>query len=332
MNQFLHVANGTSTTMTIEAARIPGAVSIWADPLHDGPVPGGLSDDELLEVRARHLSSLSSQESPQWSPASAGYEETVDGLKAWRRIIAAHDTYRELVLWYEHDLFDQLNLLQLLTWIRSHLPARKPVSLICIDSFPGRPTFKGLGELTVSELAPLLDTRQPVTNAQFALADRAWRAFREPAPTPIDDLRRDDTAALPFLSAALTAFLREFPWTSDGLSRSERRLLELASGGITLNSAFLRLDEGQRAYYVTDLSLQRLADELTRTSPALLTWGGGASFRTRTIAITESGRRVLAGDADRVSACGIDRWYGGVHLQPGNLWRWDDESQRIGGA
>jgi hypothetical protein len=49
VNEFLHVANGTSTTMTIEAARIPGAVSIWADPLHDGPVPGGLSDDELLE-------------------------------------------------------------------------------------------------------------------------------------------------------------------------------------------------------------------------------------------------------------------------------------------
>ena len=114
--------------------------------------------------------------------------------------------------------------------------------------------------------------------------------------------------------------------------RPERRLLELASGGITLNSAFLRLDEGQRAYYVTDLSLQHLADELTRTSPALLAWSGGDSFRTRTMATTESGRRVLAADADRVAVCGIDRWFGGVHVHPGHLWRWDDESQRIGRA
>ena len=331
MNEFLHVANGTSTTMTIEAARIPGAVSIWADPLHDGPVPGGLSDDELLEVRARHLSS-------QWSPASAGdddnssFDETVGGLKAWRSVIAAHDSYRELVLWYEHDLFDQLNLLQLLTWVRDPLPATKPVSLICIDSFPGRPTFKGLGELTASELAPLLDTREPVTEAQYALAARAWRAFREPTPEPLDEVRRSDTSALPFLSASLTAFLREYPSTRDGLSRSERRLLELASPGITLNSAFLRFDEGQRAYYVTDLVLQRLADELTTSVPALLTSSGGPSFRTRTIAITDSGRRVLAGDADRVAVCGIDRWFGGVHVHPGNLWRWDDESQRIGRA
>ena len=52
---FLHVANGTSTTMTIEAAGLPGARSIWADPLYEGPVPGGLSDDELCDVRARYL-------------------------------------------------------------------------------------------------------------------------------------------------------------------------------------------------------------------------------------------------------------------------------------
>lgn len=50
-----HVANGTSTTATIQAARIPGACSIWADPFHEGPVPAGLSDEDLLGVRMRLL-------------------------------------------------------------------------------------------------------------------------------------------------------------------------------------------------------------------------------------------------------------------------------------
>ena len=50
-SRFLHVANGTSTTMTIEAAGIPGTVSIWADPLHDGPVPSGVTDEELIALR-----------------------------------------------------------------------------------------------------------------------------------------------------------------------------------------------------------------------------------------------------------------------------------------
>ena len=52
MSRFLHVANGSSTTRTIAEAGIPGLLSIWADPLHDGPVPGGLTDEALLEVRA----------------------------------------------------------------------------------------------------------------------------------------------------------------------------------------------------------------------------------------------------------------------------------------
>jgi len=320
MNEFLHVANGTSTTMTIEAARIPGAVSIWADPLHDGPVPGGLSDAELLDVRARHLGGA---DEPSFS-------ETVEGLKEWRRIIAAHEAYRELVLWYEHDVFDQLNLIQLLPWIRDHLPPSTPVSLICINSYPGRPSFKGLGELTASELAPLLDARQLVSDEQYAVADRAWRAFREPTPEPLDRLRESDTSALPYLSSALTGFLREFPWTIDGLSRSERRLLQLtAAGSLTLASAFPRMDDAQRAYYVSDESLNDIADDLSGATPALLTASDGEGLR-RTVAITDTGREVLAGRLDRVAVCGLDRWFGGTHLQAGNIWRWDEERQRIG--
>jgi hypothetical protein len=319
VNEFLHVANGTSTTTTIEAARIPGAVSIWADPLHDGPVPGALSDAELVDVRARHLG----------GSAEPSFSETVAGLKEWRRIIADHDAYGELVLWYEHDLFDQLNLIQLLTWIHDHLPSSKPVSLICIDSYPGRPSFKGLGELTVSELTPLLETRKSVTNGQYEMADRAWRAFREPTPEPLDRLRESDTSAMPYLASALTGFLREFPWTTDGLSRSERRLLQLtAAGGLTLTSALPRMDDGQRAYYVSDESLNDLADGLAGAAPAMLTASDGEGLR-RTVAITDTGREMLAGRLDRVAVCGLDRWFGGTHLQAGNMWRWDEESQRI---
>jgi len=49
--RFLHVANGTSTTATIEAAGIPGQLSIWADVLYEGPVPADLTDEELLALR-----------------------------------------------------------------------------------------------------------------------------------------------------------------------------------------------------------------------------------------------------------------------------------------
>ena len=68
--------------------------------------------------------------------------------------------------------------MQLLTCIRERVPAGKPVSLVCIGSFPGHPRFKGLGELSPGELATLLEARQQIGEAQHSLAARAWEAFR----------------------------------------------------------------------------------------------------------------------------------------------------------
>lgn len=315
--RFLHVANGTSTTGTIVSAGIPGHTSIWADPLYEGPVPGNVNDDELRETRAAYLT----------GSLDLDDIEPVNDMRLWRSTIEDRDAYDELVLWYEHDLFDQVNLIQLLDWIDRRGLRTKPVSLVSIGSFPGRPSFKGLGELTPRELAPLFDARRPVTDAQCALAREAWDAFRAATPEPLDDLRRRDTSALPFLAPALERFLQEYPWTSDGLSRTERQLLRQADReGASLAAVFPRMHDGETVYYVTDLSLASMADELSRTSPALLALGpanGGGPLR-RHVGSTPAGRAVLEGKQDRVAICGIDRWLGGVHLRSdGVVWRWD---------
>jgi len=329
---FLHVANGSSTTGSIEAAGIPGRRSIWADPLHDGPVPAELDDAELMEVRRQYL------EGPVSSPAWLGSDPSLDpanDLRQWRANIERHDSYDELILWFEHDLFDQLNLIQVLTWIHERIARIKRVSLICIGSFPGRPQFKGLGELTPGEIASLVDTRQPVTESQYVLAERAWRAFREPTPEALDALRDADTSALPYLGGAITRFLQEYPWTTDGLSRSERRLLELADGpGISLRHAFPRMHDGERVYYVTDSSVADLAEGLSVSSPPMATLDLSQTTQkpglNGSIALTDTGRAVLAGRLDRVATCGIDRWLGGVHLQGrDDIWRWDDARRRV---
>ena len=324
---FLHVANGTSTTGTIHDAGIPGESSIWADPLHDGPVPAGASDEELLEIRARHLAG-----------EEHGVEANIGGLRRWRQIIDDHRAYDEIVLWYEHDLFDQLNLIQVLSRLAGPGIWPKPVSLICIGSFPGRPRFKGLGELTASELGPLFETRQPVTAAQYAVAVNAWAAFRAPEPTSIEAFLRTDTSALPYLAAALERHLEEFPSTADGLSRTEHRLLELAARGADHAARSLPADARRRnrvlrhRYHVarycagTVVSLHAAAD-------AEGSWGvrpSGSRGATGTIELTDLGRAVLAGREDRIARCGIDRWLGGVHLSgTGPHWRWDRAHERV---
>ena len=168
-----------------------------------------------------------------------------------------------------------------------------------------------------------------MTEAQYSSAQSAWQAFRQPTPEALDRLRRNTVPALPYLTTALTRFLQEYPWTIDGLSRSERRLLELASAdGISLAEAFPRMQDGEDAYYMTDLSLSVLSDTLTCTSPPLLTLTRGTGevgdALSGRVTLTSAGAAVLAGAEDRVQLCGVDRWLGGVHLQgKGPVWRWD---------
>ena len=92
--------------------------------------------------------------------------------------------------------------------------------------------------------------------------------------------------------------------------------------------AFARMSERDRWYHVTDLSLKSLAETLSRASAALLALSAADAetkwFR-RSVTITDAGRRVLAGEQDRVATCGIDRWMGGVHLEGHAVpWRWDE--------
>ena len=317
----LHVANGHATTGLIEQSGVPGRTQIWADPLNEGPVPGNVSDDELLMIRARFLAS-------QYHAA-----DVVSDLQQWRAAVDNEAGYDELVLWFEHDLFDQLNLIQLLTHIGGR-PRSKPVTLVCIDSYPGHPHFKGIGELEPRDIDVLFESRRPVTAAQIALAARAWTAYRSPDPRAIETLLKDDTSALPFLAPALARHLEEFPSDADGLSRSERRMMVQAiDGPVAIDAAFPRMHQGETAYYIADSWFVDRARELSSASPALVDLSiGPAEARGLpggTIALTAAGRKVLNG-ADRVQLCGIDRWLGGVHVQGhGRAWRWSGRSGHL---
>ena len=323
-SRLLHVGNGHATTGLIELSAIPGRTMVWCDPLDEGPVPGGISDDELLRIRAGFL-----------SPTPHEIDDIAAGLQGWRSAVDNQDAYDELVLWFEHDLFDQLNLLQLLTHLGRSVPRTTPVTLISIDRYPGHPNFKGLGELEPDELATLFSTRQPVSDFQFALAPRAWQAFRSPDPRDIEALLRTDTSALPFLAAALRRHLQELPAVENGLSRTERRLLERVGDGTTeLRQIFPGMQDGETAYYVTDTSLWDRVQLLASTSPALLDITGVTSptnaLPAATIALTPVGHAVLSGTADRVRLCGIDRWFGGVHAKgSGPVWRWSERDGRV---
>jgi hypothetical protein len=326
VTRILHVHNGDFARDKLAASGVPGDHAVYADALHHGPLlPIDAPAERRRAVRAA-------------AGAEAGWaseRDILDMLAKWDRELERWAEYDEVVLWFEHDLFDQLLLVRHLAWFAEQPLGRTVLSLICIGEYPGMPAFKGLGELSPDQLAPLLGTRQPITPRQLALGSRTWHALAAEHPAAVEALLdEEDLTPLPFLRAALRRFLQELPDRESGLGRLERAVLQGVRDGITDPVKLFRaVHDADDVFFVGDLSLWHCIRVMAAGPHPLLTFdppagNGPAPFGA--LALTSEGHDVLDGTVDRIRLAGIDRWWGGVHLHGREVpWRWDRHAQRV---
>jgi hypothetical protein len=307
----LHITNGDS--VQLRETGLPGEVLTWKDVLHEGPVPGGLSLDQLRPIRARFLADVGVQSEPK----------ILDELESRDRTLARFAEFEEVVLWFEHDLYDQLQLIQILEWFSRRDLGKTKLSLIC--------THRYLGLLTPDELLRLYPNRLPVSRRKLELAARAWAAFSAPDPYSIVELFKEDTSDLPYLQGAFSRHLEQFPSTRNGLSRTERQILEITEAGGARVGAIFRADQGREpAIFMGDLIFNTYIRRLANARVPLVKIARDETpFQNAEVAITPEGRAVLRAEFDNLSVNGVDRWLGGVHLHGDHVWRWDSERGKL---
>ena len=210
----LHVTNGDITVDLLRRAGLTRHALSWADVLHEGPVPGGLSDDELRRVRAQFIAAADG--------VNAG--ELRRRFQERDRILAAGRA-GEYLLWFEADLYDQLQIAQILAALGGLGVAPGRVTLVCIGEYPGIAYFGGLGELEPEQLPGLLDVAVPLTAGALDLGAAAWAALRAGDPGGLGAIAASRSRELRFLGEAFDRLSREYPSTRDGLSLTERRIL-----------------------------------------------------------------------------------------------------------
>jgi redox-sensitive transcriptional activator SoxR len=325
----LHVTNGESAGNTLRTTSLGGAVLPWNDVLHAGPVPAA-PRRELLDVRAEFLSGCG------WGSRNA-IRSSLE--RRDRQLVRALRDGAQVVLWFEHDVYDQLQLIDALALVDE--VAALP-ELIVVSSFPGKPSFRGLGELRRDELETLWPERRPATPETLAAARAAWDAFRAPDPVALGALAAGDTEPLELLRPALLRLLEELPAARDGLSRTERGALEaVAAGASGPGNAFVASQQLEQAPFLGDAWFFRTLAELGSGDrrlveaddggplPAPPPLGDGSRFASVRLRLTDTGERVLRGEADRVELLGLDRWLGGTRLTAESDWRWDPVERRV---
>lgn len=291
----LHVTNGDSAIPVLRAGGVTGEILPWRDVLHDGPVPA-LPWPELRRARATFIASRGWANEPE---VLRSLEER-DG-----RLLEALDRGEEIRLWFEHDLYDQLQLIQVVAMAAPSLRRGARATLVQADDY--------LGTMAPTAIRDLAQHATAVTPSHVAVAESAWRAFTADRLGPLEEFAHGIDGGdepFPYVRPALQRLLQEVPNAVTGLSRSELQTLRaLATGPRTPTAAFTASHhDAESPIWLGDASFFALLDVLAAGSHPLVRRDG------EKVALTADGRAVLDGRRSRASLCGYDRWIGGTHL------------------
>ncbi|WP_427979704.1 DUF1835 domain-containing protein [Agarivorans sp.] len=344
----LHITNGDVVGQRLAASSVvEGEILCWRDVLHDGPIvaPEG---ETYLKARAAFIYQ-SLQASRSFAANSLSEQQILADFKRRQQIMAQLAQYSEIVLWFEHDLYDQLQLAECLYLLAKHSELSARFKLICIGKHAEVANFRGLGELSISQLEALYPQRQAISAEQLKLGSELWLALAAASPEPINQLLQQDMAVLPFMQTALRRFAEDYPWLNRGLTLTQQLILRslveaklklqaeqvkasASSTNLSFAELFATLQRLEAAPFLGDLWLAKELLNLASLASPLLhihhrssgQWDGDVYFE-----ISSAGQAILVGESRLPSANMPVFWRGGVELSASNYWCWDPLQQRL---
>ncbi|WPR77890.1 DUF1835 domain-containing protein [Algoriphagus sp. NG3] len=241
----LHVLNGDSLASTFPAS-IPGRIAIVREALVDGPVQAD-STEELWVIREKFLSKN--------YPEASQENYFAQVVPEFEKIMTA-TSGTEVYLWFEYDLFCQVNL-----WFTVHLLKKHkgPVYLVSptTDLIEG---FGGMKEIQLEQAyrnARLLDS-----NERHVLADM-WKIYQKEDISEALTLSHQTMPEIPYLYPAVVAW-KESIAHGDYPGKPKAALKEIAAelGTDDFGKIFRAFHIKHAIYGYGDLQVKRLWEEM----------------------------------------------------------------------
>lgn len=301
-DSILHIRCGADLAEGLARAGIPGDYLEFSDPLVQGPVPAGLGERELATLRGGWLARAYGLDADE---SRARLHAELDGLER----ALDHD---RIVLWFEHDPYDQTILCRLLSHFAAHRALGK-LWLIALDSHPEIDDFIGLGQLHPAQLHDLWGSEQQVTEAMLAAGKAGYAALRADTAEPMMRLMEEGAPTLPFLSGALHRLSQELPWEGSGLGLGQQIALQAVAEGIAeFGPLFVACQRRDPLPYLGDVMFWHMLTELAAARrPAITIAGDGPRAR---VTLTGDGQALLTGQLDWRRCGAPERFVGGIRI------------------
>jgi len=213
MGEPLHISNGGTFTKRLKTFGIKEPILSWEEMLCEGPTTYNIETRELFRLRQDFL--------------SKNYDLEID-FKAYNKEIKKLDdvdNISEIVLWFEYDLFCQINMLAVINLLYQR-DIKKPLYLVCSGRVEGEKELKSLSQLKDTQLKSHFDNKVLLNEDDIELAKTLWGIY----------CGKDHNLFKPFivtkssfqyLGSCLKAHLLRFPDSKNGLGTLEQNLLKL---------------------------------------------------------------------------------------------------------
>jgi len=240
----LHVLSGDSLDAPFRKLGIEGDVAIFRECFVDGPVAVDPLE-EFLAVREAYLNS-------QYPRNDSFYRDRV--RPEIEKVLNAKDG-KEIILWFEHELFCQVNLWFLLSRLRDR-PLKISAVLPSVSSESDR--FKGWAVMDAHELRRCFDNRVTVKRADVELGAALWGAFASMDHGRLVDLSSESSDIFQYLGEVAIA-------ASENDTRpiaAIRAIIE--SGAESFAEVFCEFGRCEPVFGFGDLQLKRIYDEVLK--------------------------------------------------------------------
>ncbi|MEG3658850.1 DUF1835 domain-containing protein [Arenibacter palladensis] len=217
MSSQLHITNGDVLTNKLSTLKLEGDIITWREMLCEGKTETNVGSESFWKTRFEFLNK-NYKISKSWF---------IDKTLKEYRTLCNHKQEDRIVLWFDFDLFDQINMLAVISWLKTHRPYAE-ISLVSSEGDEDSLDILGLGELTDEQLRKLYTNRTLLTQDDIEYADYVWQLYCSDNPIRLENLKDFDSFQFSHLSGAIEAHLMRFPTIRNGLNEVENNILRLA--------------------------------------------------------------------------------------------------------
>ena len=253
MTTSLHITNGDSLTDRLQHLELKGDIVTWREMLCEGKTTIDIGSESFWRQRYEFFHS-------RYKVTKQKFIDLT--LKEYRNL-CNHKKQQEIVLWFEDDLFCQINMLGVLSWLLKH---RKDadIYLVKLTKKDQKGQMIPLSQLNKRDLLKANKDKYLLCTDDIEYADFIWQLYCENNPIRLYNHASREREAFPYLKSAIHAHCKRFPSVRNGLNFLENKMLWLADDQSRENKEALigAILQDQENYGYGDLQYHRMSKRL----------------------------------------------------------------------